>query len=93
MPNYDRVLEAFQVRGCQLLSTKEEVEQNFDEFPKYRYIAKCSHEHVVFYNVFAGKRATGHICPSCVNKESVKKGYQLLRKYLDIIVVFLILQK
>lgn len=72
---YEAVAAVFQEKGCQLLSTKEEVEKNHSgKVPKFNYIAKCGHEHIVFYNVFISRRGTGILCPNCVIKESSIKG-------------------
>lgn len=69
---YDEVASVFREKGCVLLSSREEVEKA-TKLPKFKYTAKCNHEHVVFYNVFK-HRGTGVLCPECVIKESSKKG-------------------
>lgn len=74
MRDYLKVLKAFEDRGCQLLETKESVEANTDRHPKFRYIAQCGHENIVFYNVFCGSRATGHICNACTCKRNGERS-------------------
>ena len=50
---YASVQNEFALRGCQLLSTEEEYEsQKLNQNKKYKYVASCGDEHVVFYNVF-----------------------------------------
>lgn len=71
---YEEVVSVFQDKGCELLSSKEEVEKNhLGKVPKFKYLTKCKHEHTVFYNVFKS-RGTGVLCPDCVILESSKKG-------------------
>ncbi len=69
---YEEVVAVFQEKGCVLLSTKEEVD-SAGKLAKFRYTAKCKHDHVVFYNVFKN-RGTGILCPNCVIKENCKKA-------------------
>ena len=69
---YENVVEEFKKRNCKLLNTQEEyieiVKSSKNSLYKLNYIASCSHEHIVFYNVFK-TRGTGIICPTCKNKE------------------------
>jgi hypothetical protein len=62
---YKKVQDTFIANNCKLLTTEQEyVEMNYKKLPKYKYIASCGHEHIVFYNVFISRK-TGIICPSC----------------------------
>ena len=74
---YEEVSAVFKDKGCVLLSSKEEVESAYRN-AKFRYTAKCGHEHIVFYNVFK-QRGTGVICPNCVIIESAKKSKERLK--------------
>jgi hypothetical protein len=74
---YDEVASVFREKGCVLLSSREEVEKA-KKLPKFRYTAKCNHEHVVFYNVFK-HRGTGVLCPECVIKASSKRGKERIQ--------------
>jgi len=73
MSTYQSIVEDFFLKKCKLLTTKNEYDElikiskafNF----KLTYIASCSHEHTVFYNVFK-YRGTGVICPICKTKET-----------------------
>lgn len=69
---YEEVNAIFQQKGCVLLSTREDV-QKAKGCVKFKYVAKCGHEHVVFYNVFKN-RDTGVICPNCVKLENARKA-------------------
>jgi hypothetical protein len=71
MRDYQTVAAKFKEKGCQLLTTEDEFKKISGQ-PKYDYIAKCGHEHTVFYNVFCS-RNTGVLCPKCVCIENGKK--------------------
>ena len=70
---YENIIEEFNKRNCQLITTKEEhvkiLETNKKCNYKLNYIASCGHNHTVFYNVFKS-RNTGVVCPSCKNKKT-----------------------
>jgi hypothetical protein len=72
---YENVVEEFNKRNCQLITTKEEYLQILEISKKcnykLNYIASCGHNHTVFYNVFKS-RNTGVVCPSCKNKKTCK---------------------
>ena len=72
---YENIIEEFNKRNCQLITTKEEHNKILEISKKcnykLNYIASCGHNHTVFYNVFKS-RNTGVICPSCKNKETCK---------------------
>jgi hypothetical protein len=78
---YEQVQTLFANYGCKLLNNETE----FNEIEakgknkKYRYIASCSHEHNVFFNVFLN-RGTGILCPKCKNKENTIKQKQTLNE-------------
>ena len=80
MDNYDKIYKNFEDRGCKLLNTREEVIniKKAKGHPKYNYIAKCGHEHVVFYNVFTS-RNTGIICPKCKCIENGKEKKEAVK--------------
>jgi hypothetical protein len=69
---YENIIEEFNKRNCQLLTTKEQHNEilNLSKKGNYKlnYIASCGHNHNVFYNVFKS-RSTGIICPNCKNKQ------------------------
>ena len=69
---YENIVNEFNKRSCQLLTTKEQHNEIINNSKKcnykLRYIASCGHNHIVFYNVFKS-RGTGIVCPSCKNKE------------------------
>lgn len=74
MAAYDRIESAFEERGCKLLTTYDEymkIKSDKNCNYKFRYIASCGHEHIVFYNVFKS-RGTGVICPSCQRSNQAK---------------------
>jgi len=67
---YKKVQDSFIQKNCKLLTTEEEfIAMGNKKLPKYKYIASCGHEHIVFYNVFVS-RNTGIICPSCMTKKN-----------------------
>jgi len=69
---YENIVNEFNKRSCQLLTTKEQHNEIINNSKKcnykLRYIASCGHNHIVFFNVFKS-RNTGVICPACKNKE------------------------
>ena len=69
---YQDVVKCFTDEKCLLLTTEEEFNQMNTKTPKYKYIASCSHEHIVYFNVFI-TRKTGVICPNCVIIRNSKK--------------------
>lgn len=71
-PSFSQICKLFQDKGCTLLETEEEYNQIILNNPcnyKVRYNALCTHDHIVFVNVFKS-RGTGIICPSCKHKEN-----------------------
>ena len=73
---YENVIKSFEDKKCKLLTTAEEYydmcKQNI-KYKKYKYIASCNHEHIVFHNVFLN-RNSGVICPSCTIKQNSIKA-------------------
>jgi hypothetical protein len=76
---YEKVKEMFDLQSCLLLTTQEEYNKIIysSKFVKYKYTAKCGHEHEVFYHVFLN-RGTGILCPSCVIKSNAKKMKEIV---------------
>ena len=81
MVKYNEVKEKFKEHGCQLLMTEEEFNQKkriINE--KYKYTAKCGHNHEVwFYNVNR-LIPTSLFCPKCSNmnhSKNQKEKYRL----------------
>jgi hypothetical protein len=66
---FEDVKKIFADKECELLTTEEEFKNIKDRQPKYKYIAKCGHEHEVFWNVYVS-RNTGIFCPPCVIKRN-----------------------
>ena len=68
---YENIVEEFNKRGCNLLTSKEEHMEILNNTKKcnykLNYNASCGHDNWVFYNVFKS-RGTGIICPTCKNK-------------------------
>lgn len=71
---YSEVFNYFNSKQCHLLTDKEEyiLLTKTKKIPKLRYIASCSHENEVHFNVFKS-RNTGVICPLCRTKENKEK--------------------
>lgn len=81
--NYNDVKKSFEDKKCIFLYTEEEFNIYMNEisqhnknnskrkFPKYRYIASCGCENIVYYNVFLN-RETGVICPKCMTIKNAK---------------------
>jgi hypothetical protein len=75
--SYHDVVHCFEKENCKLVTTEEEFKNRCNSSPKYRYIASCGHEHIVFFHVFLSRK-TGVICPNCVNtRNSIRKKEQL----------------
>lgn len=64
---YQDVATLFEKENCKLLNTEEEFNDigKLVGSPKYKYVASCGHEHIVFFNVFLNRK-TGVLCPACV---------------------------
>uniref|UniRef100_A0A6C0DFT5 Uncharacterized protein n=1 Tax=viral metagenome TaxID=1070528 RepID=A0A6C0DFT5_9ZZZZ len=74
---YHDIVQCFEKENCKLLTSEEEYKNINKSRGKYRYIASCGHEHIVFFHVFLSRK-TGVICPNCVNiRNSIKKKEQL----------------
>ena len=73
MPTFDEVRQVFANNGCRLLTTQDEfnAQVGTTKNKKYKYVASCGHQHIVFYNVFKS-RGTGIKCPACVCKENAE---------------------
>ena len=70
--SYEKIVTAFKTRKCELLTTYDEwMNMKKEDNKKYKYVASCGHEHIVFYNVFKS-RGTGVICPSCQRSNQAK---------------------
>lgn len=71
---FEEINEAFRNKGCKFLMTEEEFNKNkHTTTEKYKYIASCGHEHIVWFHVFLN-RNTGVICPKCIiANDSVKQ--------------------
>ena len=70
---YHDIVQCFEKENCKLLTSEEEYKNINKSRGKYRYIASCGHEHIVFFHVFLSRK-TGVICPNCVNiRNSIKK--------------------
>jgi len=70
MPTYQEVGKVFLQKGCKLLTTEDEFNgMKGQRNKKYKYIASCGHNHIVFFNVFKS-RGTGIKCPACVCKDN-----------------------
>jgi hypothetical protein len=69
---YENVKNKFLEHNCNLLTTEEEFNANTEKYPKYKYIASCGHEHIVYFHSFL-TRKTGVMCPSCIKKNNGKK--------------------
>jgi len=74
---YTDTVNSFASNNCQLLTTEEEFKLIHDiskntTVVKYRYVASCGHEHIVYYHVFLGRK-TGVICPKCIRVINASK--------------------
>lgn len=78
MPSYETIYEDFSRENCLLLTSREEHEKLPSRNPKYRYIASCKHENVVFFNVFKHRRS-GVVCAKCKRKEIALKQQESLQ--------------
>jgi hypothetical protein len=75
---YQIIQKTFEQYDCTLLTTEEEYKLQNHRPPKYKYIASCSHEHIVYYHVFKS-RQTGVLCPPCMivkNGKIKKEGFK-----------------
>ena len=84
MSAYEDLTNTFSLEKCKLLTTEEEYKiiKSTERYPKYKYIASCGHENIVFLNVFKNRK-TGVLCPSCVisrNKNIEKNKYEINEK-------------
>jgi hypothetical protein len=56
MKYYEHMIDVLNEKGCKMLSSEEEAEQNKSNgCYKIKYIASCGHEHQVFFNVFKSR--------------------------------------
>ena len=84
MKYYEHMIDTLNEKGCKMLSSEEEAEQNKSKrCYKIKYIASCGHEHQVFFNVFKS-RGTGIICSKCktVEQKNAKKQ-QIVNKEIS----------
>ena len=67
---YEDIKNEFEIEGCTLLTTKEEMQiQNLQTTSKYKIIASCGHEiDGCWFHMFK-YRGTGKICKSCMDKK------------------------
>jgi hypothetical protein len=49
---YHDIVQCFEKENCKLLTSEEEYKNINKSRGKYRYIASCGHEHIVFFHVF-----------------------------------------
>jgi len=75
---YQDVVQSFEKENCKLLTTEKEYRNMYKSYAKYRYIASCGHEHIVFFHVFLSRK-TGVLCPSCVNVRNTKTNNEKLK--------------
>jgi hypothetical protein len=75
---YENVKNKFSEYNCNLLTTEEEFNELTCRYPKYRYIASCGHEHIVFFHSFSSRK-TGVLCPSCITKKNGKQRKEDLK--------------
>jgi hypothetical protein len=78
---YEKIKNSFDHNGCKLLTTKEEIDiLSKPASAKYKYIASCGHEHIVYYNVFIS-RNTGILCPLCISAKNAILSKNRMEKY------------
>jgi len=95
MYDHAKLTETFKEKGCELVTTREELEGSATKVPKVRFVVSCGHENEVFVNVFI-HRGTGVLCKECLydkmSKESKEKkntsnhefrGFVMLRSILE----------
>jgi len=75
---YHDIVQCFEKENCKLLTSEDEYKNVLMRTPKYRYIASCGHEHIVFFHVFLSRK-TGVICPNCVNIRNTKNMKEKLK--------------
>ncbi len=88
MVSFNEVKETFESKGCQFLVSEEEFNKTkHSTAEKYKYIASCGHEHIVWLNVFKN-RFTGVICPKCINNTHIiqkqERSHTNPLEYLDL---------
>jgi hypothetical protein len=69
---YENVKNKFLEHKCTLLTREEEFNDLIDKYPKYKYIASCGHEHIVYFHSFLSRK-TGVVCPNCITKINGEK--------------------
>ena len=75
---YQDVIQSFEKESCKILTTEEEYKCINKNRAKYRYIASCGHEHIVFFHVFLSRK-TGVLCPKCVNIRNTKTSKEKIK--------------
>ena len=65
MYDHAKLTETFKEKGCELVTTREELEGSATKVPKVRFVASCGHQNEVFVNVFI-HRGTGVLCKECL---------------------------
>jgi len=77
IPTYDVVVKKFLDKGCNVLMSKEEFNENYkNNNCKIKYNAGCGHENIVSYKNFTTLNQ-GLNCPKCVNKNASIKLKEL----------------
>lgn len=76
---YQDVIQSFEKESCKILTTEEEYKCINKNRAKYRYIASCGHEHIVFFHVFLSRK-TGVLCPNCIN---IRNSIKIKEKFKD----------
>jgi hypothetical protein len=89
--SYEDLFALFNSKGCTLLTTKQEYDDNhMVKQDKFKYIACCGHENEVHVTNFM--RNSGIYCKSCANKKSLEnrkpRDVTLCKSTKEIIAMF-----
>jgi hypothetical protein len=70
--SYENLCVLFKSKGCDLITTKQEYDdKHMVKQDKFKYIAKCGHQHSVSVTNFM--KNSGIYCSSCANKKRLEK--------------------